>query len=134
MRLAEAIRLGSLLEPSPERGDFRHCAIGMAARSTGHGNLCNYSKEDMAGINILVEMFKAEFPWTSDYQKNYTCPVCELSVCGEAVVYHPFDSHVFGDKAMTIEQLADWIDSIDPTPREEPCPENVQPDLVPTFA
>lgn len=106
MRLASAIRLGSLLMPAPMPNDTRYCAIGMGLKAAGrlsdNGNL-NYAS--------LMDIW----PWLRDV--NMDCPGCATVLSWWGVVSHTFDAHVFGDKSMTIEQLCDFIDSIDPTPR-----------------
>lgn len=117
MRLSEAIRLGSLTVPRPEELDITACAITMALNATGHQEVCTPLTETTAYNELL-----AEWPWLKDVKP--TCPLCPYAheLRQESILYHMFDTHVMGTapfKSMTIEQLADFIESIDPTPKEQ---------------
>lgn len=118
MKLSDAIRLGSLLVAEPQAGDIDACAVTMAVLATGG---CQSDKTYYTDLN-------EQWPWLA--QTIIDCP-CENKhrmtlrsdgkLHGSAIVFIPFDEHVMGDKSMTIEQLADWIASIEPEEAESPA-------------
>ena len=119
LRLAESIRLGSLLIPEPEAGDFARCAVGMAGAACGV-ELSNSLV--MTNPELISNFRKQHFSWLTNMEQN--CPVCGKPLGCFQIVWHQFDVHVMGDKCITLEALCDWIDSIDPTPRTfEPADE-----------
>jgi hypothetical protein len=113
MRLSEAIRLGALLiTDKPAMADIRTCAMGMANIATnGYAATC---ERDLSAWDA----FRKTFPWTDGASAN--CPLCGEKLKNQTVVYHCFDHHVCDGK-MTIEQLADFISTIEPqeTPEEK---------------
>lgn len=118
MRLSDAIRLGSLLVPEPQAGDINACAITMACKASG-------------GVNNLYIHLAEQWPWLGTTLVPCPCGVEHVimynghswtidDLTGSAIIFAPFDAHVMGDCTMTIDQLADWIRSIEPNePTEE---------------
>lgn len=119
MRAAEAIRLGSLVI-KPVAGKFGDenggCAIGM-------GNFA-LSKEGgcMHFVDKYLTLFVSQIP--SDFLPC-GCPATfpTLEGCGgrftiSGTIIHLFDHHVVGAKDWTIDRLCEWLDSVDPTPRD----------------
>lgn len=116
MRLSEEIRLGSLLVAEPQRNDVRSCAIGMANLSVG------WHAADDKDRAAYDEIHKRH-PWL--LYMSSACPVCARPMVGHEAVWHPFDGHVMQWKyegykvvpipSMTIEQLADFIASLEPS-------------------
>ncbi len=110
MRLSEEIRLGSLLVQEPTAWDVRACAIGMANLSVGY--VAN-GKYDSNAYGQILNRHR----WTGD--SVFPCPLgCErkeapLSCSGMSMVHHLFDGHVM-QAEMTIEQLVDWVRSVEP--------------------
>lgn len=115
LRLAESIRLGSLLIANPEGGRADRCAIGMSNAANGclH-KMLHYG--DGAGEMINARALSDNYPWLLEVTTTCACG----TVCtGSRNIIHRFDLHVMGhNHDMTLEQLCDFIDSIDPTPRE----------------
>ena len=121
MRLSDAIRLGSLLVENPEALNLSSCALGMAIRASGISSTRFRDQE-------LVALWE-RYPWAKT--THAPCPICNADLTFGSLVFHPFDYHVMGlndpkNVTMTIEQLADFVDSIDPTPREAVSTETVQ--------
>lgn len=141
MRLGTALRMGSFLVPEPIGGDISACGITMALKCVGYAvNTLDPRFDPIDPYRELV----ARWPWLSNIGWDVRCPSCmtplpvqligiPVELYGASLVFHPFDQHVMGPsslliatavdlsllpKQMTIEQLADWIESIDPTPRE----------------
>jgi hypothetical protein len=115
MRLSEAIRLGSLLITEPEAGRADRCAIGMANAATGKRvQMSGDFRQDDAGEYANRSAFTSQWPWTQ--WVGIKCPICHWT-CS---VVHLFDRHVMEDRTMTLEQLCDLVDAVDPTPRDEP--------------
>lgn len=123
MRLSEAIRLGSLIVPEPIVGDISACAITMALKAVNRYR---------TGFMLPYLDLHEEWPWLlSVVAHSIDCPhpVCTVKLPVElfgpngwvdrssSLVFHAFDAHVCRG-TMTIEQLSDFIDRIDPTPRE----------------
>lgn len=137
MRAAEALILGSTIV-KPVAGNIDDdkgggCALGMI----NHG----------LGSNQRYE-FTETFPWM--WKENYTALPCDCkderligSGCGmfprnqiqrhiTSIVVHLFNWHVCHVHDWTIDRLAEYIDSVDPTPRETPKVE--EPSVEPVHA
>ena len=131
MRAAEALMLGSLTV-KPVQGHLHDgrdggCALGMIN----------------AAVSTLSDQnaWRHVFPWMAEYGSGFNLP------CGcagkepnvESVVIHLFDVHVTGNKCpdpmcpcqigllherptWSIAKLAEWLESVDPTPRESEKP------------
>jgi hypothetical protein len=115
VRLSEAIRMGSLLIEEPRATDINACAVTMACNAIG----VQVESEPLAKdyYNHLLE----NWPWLQG--KTVTCPFKRYELTGTTIVWLPFDQYVMSGK-MTIDQLADWIRSIEP---EEHEPTNNNP-------
>lgn len=123
MRLSVALRMGSLLVAKPQGGDVRACAISMANLATnGYQAVCLDDIQSYS--NILLT-----YPWLVDC--SAICPICSNSLTQNEIMWHPFDHHVISQQ-MTIEQLADWIASIEPQELEART-ENEQTEAVEVF-
>lgn len=125
MRAAEALRLGSLvMEPLfgqcvfNSEDDGMGCAIGMINKANGVPARRNHA-------HTMV----VEYPWMRNLTSEIPCK-CPSSHTGETIVSvlaHVFNMHVAPGRpayvwnvvTLTIDQLADWLDSVDPTPRQE---------------
>jgi hypothetical protein len=114
MKLSTAIRMGSLLIENPQAGNVRACAITMACLSMGCTQVLDYywyvAKTWPWVITAKVVCPCGKKHWPSLHDDD--------SLYGTEVIWGPFDHHVMGDRTMTIEQLADFIASIEP---EEEC-------------
>lgn len=105
MKLSEAILLGSsMLKPVAGRlgeGD-EGCALGMAG-------VAACGKHD--GVNCDV------FTWVNDKSADSPCG-CFAGNFGmksvRAWIAHIFNEHVMDDKTWTLEQLCDWIRTVEP--------------------
>jgi len=124
MRLSEQILLGSMtLVPVAYKrhsGDqIQGCALGMAETASG---ISDYGAEH-------------RWPWLNG---NTACPcgcktykqrggkifiACPIESYAQAIA-HIFNEHVMEDKTWTLEQLVDWIRSVEPA-EPEPVPEVV---------
>ena len=101
MRLSEAIALGRVTIEKPEAGNFSTCAMGMAANAVG-----------------MVHDYKAvlqRWPWL---WRDTLCPVnwcCEEPTSAIHSLTHQFDYFVMLTKSMTLDQLIDWVRSVEPS-------------------
>lgn len=100
MRLSEAILLGRVTV-TPRSGQLASCALGMAANARG--------------IDADYQKINREWPWLA---KRLVLP-CECFCAGEGMlqIAHLFDSHVMSPYAkptLTLEQLVDWVRSVEP--------------------
>lgn len=121
-RLSEAIRAGAKLHPQCFGKLFladRHpigeqpwriggqivatCALGAASEALG---------EDL--LQLQEDNLHLHYPWGTDY---VNCPTCTAAHAGPvfSIIAHLNDFHKW-----TREQIADWIESIDPTEPREP--------------
>ena len=108
MRASEALILGStILKPMRrtfDTGDGHGCALGMMNRAVGG-----------TALNMV---YRRVFGWLhSSLQREAPCGCHYRSNVGSIVV-HLFDNHEKSE--WTLERIADWLDSVDPTPREVP--------------
>jgi hypothetical protein len=126
MRAAEAMRLGFIGGLKPVAGvryDGRGGGCALGAIQAAHGvNLEKY----LDGV-CSVERY---YPWLREPVRlpRTTSYGPEGSrVSGVTAIASLFNQHVMADPpTMTIEELADWIESVDPTPRtQEVAPEAV---------
>lgn len=114
MRLSEAIAMGRVLVDRMEVAALHGCALGMALKAVG-------------GITTIegYERVRREWPWVMTAQ--YHCQNCatedKFKFSG-SVIYRAFDQHVMTDKTMTLDQLIDWVRSVEP---EEPAVEALAP-------
>jgi hypothetical protein len=110
MRLSDAIMLGRVTVDSPKSGDINNCALGMAA------NAC--------GIKRQYCNIKKLWPWLkTDMDFPCNCfPNSYINIDSQAAwtkVAHIFDHHVMCLEDWTLEQLVDWVRSVEPGEREE---------------
>jgi hypothetical protein len=116
VRLSEAIRLGSLLVERPMRGETRACAIGMGLLANGVKPVGAFA-QPKNDYHLLLE----KYPWLIGAKSD--CPICSETLIGCELLWHPFDLHVTGVVGrMTIEQLADFIASIEPSAEPTQAP------------
>lgn len=123
MRAAEAVRLGSLvLKPLRGGGNFGNnnfgCALEMANKATGKRGIEVYNTFPW------LEITETELPcncvgpaymlWLGNFQN-------ERPHKSKEVLVHLFNQHVC-DGDWTIDRLCEWLDSVDPTPRETEVP------------
>lgn len=123
MRFSDAIALGrTMIQPCPLAvfGDRNNgCAQGMAIAAVGGYDrwTAGYTSRDF-------------WPWTIKHEE-IPCACQSRGGYGEntlGVVAHLFDKHVFGDKTWTLDQLIDWVRSIEPPEPEEALAVSTQPD------
>ena len=115
MKLSDAIATGRVLlraRPGIFVAGNSGCALGMAYKASGlvaRDKTVGYTMEDC---------FKA-WPWTMQSLKTVPC-TCGIEDYnpGQAIT-HLFDTHVmqpkeWGVKAWTLDQLIDWVRSVEP--------------------
>lgn len=122
----------------------------MLLMSKVHG-LVPYWRDDRKGNRCALGLVESEgrcaeviYPWIAETAAYLPCG-CNYALVSERMpdynskviltIVHLFNEHVMQGKIVspeaepwTMEQLADWIDSVDPTPREivaEPAPTTV---------
>lgn len=121
MRLSDAIATGRCLVTDMKNNDLSKCALGMACLASGIplfiGNVSNYAAVMDA------------WPWLSNVQK---CPACKLEIGGTQVIWHLFDVHVIfkQDGILTLDQLIDWVRSVEPAEETEADVQTEQPQAV----
>ena len=107
MRLSTAIMLGRTTITDLMICKLDGCALGMAANAVG--------------IKRSYDDIMRCWPWLTLPMK-FSCKDCSISGHdGTAlrVVSHMFDSHVYRLREWTIEQLADWVRSVEPPDPED---------------
>lgn len=119
MRLSEYILLGRHTIEKPKPNDITACAITMALNAAGR--TCTPSIDDPNGFKAYESLIR-QWPWLTKTAAQ--CPWCDLDLSApdlgaSQIVYHPFDIHVMSRKQITLEQMCDWIRSIEP-PEPEP--------------
>ena len=111
MRLSDAIALGrTCVRPIPNEifdGDGGGCAIGMALAANG------VTERGLDDLRIL-------WPWTAEYERipRFTCGCANTAPtwCNSVgtAIAHIFDDHIFGHRDWTLDQLIDWVRSVEP--------------------
>ena len=107
MRLSDAIALGRATVAQMKAADFSAGPLGMAA------NAC--------GINDKYSGLEARWPWLRNSELE--CPIssgrfwCRKQIA-LAAIYHVFDEHVMYLHDWTLDQLIDWIRSVEPQEAE----------------
>jgi hypothetical protein len=115
MRFAEKMLLNAKFYPLvrlARHWDGARCALGLVEE----GHIC-YGIADLVAEQL--------FPWISEVSLPYPCGCSWHPLCGSerapvnAIIAQIFNEHVIDrrEPVWTLERLADWIDSIDPTPR-----------------
>lgn len=123
MRLAPAILLGSKLIRPRARGfgnpgSSEGCAIGMAVVATGDAATDLIPEE---ALNARGAVFQERWPWVS-VRVLYPCSCCPGRADSvDVIITHLFDYHVIDQSDWTIEQLADWVESVDKTSEGTGC-------------
>lgn len=121
--LSTSIALGRILVEKQQRCHLEGCALGMAL-------IANSAAMSYEEIHKL-------WPWAAE-KKYDKCP-CEC-LCGSFhftaadIIMHLFDSHVRGNpnlyKVWTLEQLIDFVASIEPPLPADPLEAYVSPSLA----
>lgn len=126
LRFSEAMMLGSLSLTPIEgcrgvTGGHSGCAIGMAEYAVGR-----FARWCAA---------ESEWAWLSKAYGYATYPCgCCLALPASSiltVIAQTFNNHVMGNRTWTIDRLAQWVDSIDPTPRDEQSESVTEPQELP---
>lgn len=125
MRFAEKMLLNAkfygLVAGIRHDGKGNRCAIGLVEENVNHRSFGGWA-------DTLAEEL---YPWVradARYPCEHYSPAALNNITG--VIAHLFNEHVMQAQIFylsaspwTLEKLADWIDSIDPTPREVPTEE-----------
>jgi hypothetical protein len=117
MRLSEAIATGRVTIEKWIAGEIEGCALGMAANG--------------AGIEINYAVVERQWPWLKWVHPG-GCPAWPCAENGEYnredylnLIGHIFDEHVLMDEhptnqPWTLDQLIDWVRSVEPAEKEAP--------------
>jgi hypothetical protein len=142
MRLSDAIAMGrTLVTPKPGAqfniDENAGCALGMAINAAG-GVYMKCPPEEHIGRTGKVD------EWWSFLGMGAKRPCdCYFSkfphrmpkiMAGKEIVAHLFDRHVFGKCDWTLDQLIDWVRSVEPAEPElqqEPVAEQCAPAPAP---
>lgn len=125
MKFSDAILAGSVLVPEIKHGDINACALGMAADAVGIPRT-DQREGNMPRYNAIYK----QWPWLLTAGEN--CPKCGVRHWESEVIFHVFDRHVMGDRSMTLEQLVDYVRTIEPA-EEVPTPSpDSQPEEIST--
>ncbi len=128
MRMAQAILLGSTMlkwvRGVIDSGDGG-CALGMA----------NAGGVDWSSQRWINQHLDAQLPCDCDTTKQIMCGGAIMGWFDTRwtklnTLVHLFNYHVMTTKDWTIEQLCDWVDSVDPAPREVPMEATVE-EIIP---
>lgn len=111
MRVSEALMLGStLLKPKTKLFDDDHgsgCALGMINRALG-----GTSTNQVPLMSIV---------WLTDSRVKSPCCCYPREQNVRDTVIHLFDDHFASlTDPWSIDRIAQWLESVDPTPRETP--------------
>lgn len=109
--LSQAIRLGSLLVQNPGVGVDSGCAIRMAVMATGDVEPDSIARSGYLFGLPVYDALLDRWPWLNCARR--LCPKCDRKLIGSEIIYHVFDIHVMA-RRMTIDQLADWVATIEP--------------------
>lgn len=119
MQLSEAIRLGAMLKPQGYGAlleDGKTCAIGAACDAIGLLGQC------MAD-GTFPDSVAQRWPLLEELNVLRTCPTCGMGQFGGGgVIVHLNDSHKW-----TREQIADWVQTIEPPAEESKLVETPTP-------
>jgi hypothetical protein len=121
MRLSEAILLGRHLIANPAASDLSRCALGMALGATGY-QVCG--GDDGRGSDGEYALVTTRWDWLQTF--NVECPLCGQRNYSYSSVTHMFDLHVITEGAWTLEQLCDWVRSIEPNEDAEPIQTHIR--------
>lgn len=110
MRLSEAIRLGAMLRPQAVNFYFRDgnsCALGGALEATGsdYNEMSYFANEEL----------QMRWPWA--FTTPAVCPLC----LGRATVRQVI-SHLNNEHRWTREQIAAWVESVEPLASPDSAP------------
>jgi hypothetical protein len=109
MRLSDAIATGRVLIKDLKPATLKGCVIGMACMGVGTEALLKAVQ-----IESYYEIYHY-WPWL----RNATLsPVDDGVHDGMEVIYSIFDFHVMRKGDWTLDQLIDWVRSIEPDERE----------------
>jgi hypothetical protein len=117
VKLSEAIRMNGMMKPQGFGGDsiasFKApCALGGALQSVGR-QLINRAY----GLSAVAE----EWPWTSVYtNERFSCPACGLSAFSYGTLARNIIWHLNDQHHWTRQQIADWVQSVEPAEVIEP--------------
>ena len=129
MKLSDAILIGSaIVKPRPGKvyrpEENSGCAIGMAVIGAG-------GKWIQRGLDSVE--FLHWWPWVNNSVKRpCRCQSVRPVARVGSLIPHLFDRHVFGQCDWTIEQLAEWIATIEPPEQDLTFPPDVPIDVVRT--
>ena len=103
MKLSDAIDIGRVTIEKWTLGHLEGCALGMAANAVG----CEYSYSDI----------EKHWPWITEHPGK--CPLCNrvfFYPCDTTMmlIAHLFDTHVMDFDDITLDQLIDWVRSVEP--------------------
>jgi hypothetical protein len=128
MRLSDAIALGRTVM-TPKQGSFGDsesgCALGMAGKAAG---LRIYDS------SFPIEPLRREWPWLYATVQPYPCRCARtVQYHTDSLIIHLFDLHVMHIKDWTLDQLIDWVRSVEPaepTESVEAAPQELVHDCV----
>lgn len=109
MQLSEAIRLGAMTTPQGHGNasyfsDEARCALGSAAHALG--------LQLADGLGPLYNLLITVYPWMK--QGLFPCSECGHLDVAISIIWHLNDSHRW-----TREQIADWVESVEPKEEQE---------------
>ncbi len=132
MRLSTPIALGRVTIPEMKSARLDSCALGMALNAMGK------STKTASGGDNYPEL-RAMWPWLDICPATVQC--CEFHPKSDSnleAVYRVFDSHVmalYEDRRWSLDQLIDWVRSVEPAEQEELTPQvDVEQELVTAIA
>ena len=117
LRLSEAIRLGAMMLPEVHGPMFGKrddqicgaCAIGTALYAVG-----TMADRMRWVINSSLSEFSRHWPWTKEYRIH---PIDGIKLSACHIIVTLFEMHHW-----TREQIADWVETIEPREVEEAKP------------
>lgn len=124
MKLSEAIMLGSsLIRSVPfirDDGFGGGCAMGMAEVAAGMFSFKLETKYPWMQTQICL------VPCGHDIGAKYNrIPGYKTPHTPTFIIAHLFNEHVHGDRSWTLEQLVDWVRSVEPDEEPEATTETI---------
>lgn len=105
IKLSEYIMLGIGTVETMVAGDINSCALGIALNAAGVPAI---NKVSWMSVNARYFALYVMWPWLSEPVE----PTSRVDWCD--AVWTRFDNCVIRDRSMTIEQLADYVKSVEP--------------------
>lgn len=113
MRLSDAIAMGRVLVSELKAGSMDGCVLGMAAKAIGTPTSGN--------MGDCFSKLERQWPWLRN-----EVPEGVVSTAGNwtGAIWYRFDIEVMIERTLTLDQLIDWVRTIEPPETVGAAPTN----------